>query len=707
MAHIISRIDLLVKAMRDDVRSLCKSHRKQMLSAYCASLFAGMHGYSADSAFFRQLDKYLSSRQLIIKHMTKGSGLSLLQTQFMFSMLMSALPVLFGTDCYHENKDKIHGYIRHKGHWVERTYDDDDIDPDHDGMTERNCVLIIVASRQFGKTFAATIHIAAMMLGCDRIDVLLIAQCKALSLTNMNDVRSAILTVRGTLDDAVINNTDHLKFRANPGTNSSPMDFSTLQCKVGNPNNIRGVHPNIVWMDEFEFQPEAVFTSAVLPLMSKEGRALLMTSTHNEDYYIGNEIIQRGREHARVINISLSCKYCKEKGPASAAACLHNQHLRPPWKNKGLRHIHINALAEMDQMSFLTEMVNAGAGTGAVFTRDDVENIAVLGRRHRINPFTLPGRSTEPVLMIGVDPNGNGKDAYSLCAMVLDMGHQPPGRLINRDLVRYVVVAIDTAGSFYNDPTERGRFIGRFLASTYTILRNHGVKVGITILAIEPNMGGGMAHDTAVSFHLQNTAVCSQLSITQPHLWLYVHIPSHAISDATGVERENYYCDGIRPTTMYSKTYYVNTLTWILKRGVMQRLDFMGNASFTPEGMEQLSEERWAAQRQQLCRFERIPTSNPAFSKFSGKGGKHGKDDMVMAMLFVTYYFHQLSMGSPKDPGNPGSRTPLRIIPFKSEQLNMYRDGTTDERMANFVKTAAKLINGANDASGPPAKRGK
>lgn len=182
--------------------------------------------------------------------------------------------------------------------------------------------------------------------------------------------------------------------------------------------SLRGESVDVAGVDEGFFCPESVMREFLLPVMSVEGRTMLVISTHNpkgERSVLKQFVCPPGEGGGRdaamrmmdAVNITLVCDACLKRDPNIKRACVHRAYLLPRWKSADVGDTIGSALSTRLAQ---TELLGLSIPDDTYCFRK--QDIAEACTQNVLHDVQLPTTGTRSSIYVIIDPAGAGPSSF-------------------------------------------------------------------------------------------------------------------------------------------------------------------------------------------------------------------------------------------------------------------------------------------------------
>ena len=200
------------------------------------------------------------------------------------------------------------------------------------------------------------------------------------------------------------------------------------------PHALRGVGGQVIWCEEADYMPPAIFVKIVLPLLEISNAVLLMITTVTNKYSLFHKVTEKrmpdtGEMIFNKIAIRLQCERCRRL----RKSCRHNLHLLPGWKN--VSKFQTNEVLYGEEFADIRQQESLGIvdeGEGGLIEPWQIDRLSKQSR------FKYDIEMPPNYVHICVDPQAGGSSGYAISAVTLFQGrfivscalraqHTPPG----------------------------------------------------------------------------------------------------------------------------------------------------------------------------------------------------------------------------------------------------------------------------------------
>ena len=201
------------------------------------------------------------------------------------------------------------------------------------GVKSTSVQVQIIQPRQSGKTIMMCILMCVLMCCCPGSEIVCIAVSKVQSTKILTTMRGFYEQLPAEFKKRVIiSNAENMVVEHRPGV------FTKISCRSQIIDACRGMTPDFVCIDEFEFLKAMFYNYVVIPLFAVEGRIMATISTPGAPEsamtaFRRRAIIQQGRGNnfVRVYDFAMICELCRAKDIADM--CAHGFWMLPKWKS--------------------------------------------------------------------------------------------------------------------------------------------------------------------------------------------------------------------------------------------------------------------------------------------------------------------------------------------------------------------------------------
>lgn len=300
--------------------------------------------------------------------------------------------------------------------------------------------VLIVTARGIGKTWSVAMFVAALLMHCPAISISVFAVAKraAVNMIRLIDqMASSHPTGRGMV--VTPRSAERLRMRA-PGAGAA--DERVVTALPSRSDTTRGVHSNVVIVDEMAFITDALLKETILPTIVKKRTCMVGISTpqgRDNIYTWLTTFVEPNTDPPRLMfNVVQAGRVC----PACLAAdkaleCTHMRASVPPWMSLG-------KVARMQQLFADDPHLHARENLGVVadagrkaFPAADVEALCAN-----------VARDVAPVVKcvyVACDPSGGGSSEFALVGVAEEVSGRlsvrpppsplPPSQSARRSIV--------------------------------------------------------------------------------------------------------------------------------------------------------------------------------------------------------------------------------------------------------------------------------
>lgn len=530
---------------------------------------------------------------------------------------------------------------------------------------------VLVCPRRFGKTIAATVFVAAMLLWApDNLNITVYSvsmnsatefrlqveqffhEMAAIELGDAEGARHACISNKGQFTVINAHHRVPTPAQAEALRKQGKCNSLTVMCGGVASNGARGVRQGLIVLDEASFINSETLMKSVAPATSQAGVTLLAVSSplslrNSRGFFnLFVRFVQvalsdpRLRKQVCVMLVSLYCDECRAAG-IPASKCKHNLHKLPPWVSVSQSAVS-KALMGGDEKSIQQELYGVLDGeqkqTGLVFSPADVESL--FTGRPQIPEFTLAEPDAPTFALINgsarsaeqiewddlrtantfIDPSGAGKCSAHVMVTVVFCPR----------LQKHVIVGMGRISAYHLCDQYKGNAgetrPDEFQTETHTVtyfkellaqpaLRNHRHRV-----FIESNMSDAL-----------------------------IQLISRSVRAAAGRRSDIFeFADqrrrmGVR-TTITTKNRAVADFTRVMlpaNKVVVAENVFCFVRPFVKNQCSPGQERNFLEHqlRSECKRFRRTKVSANGLSSFSGKGSEVGEsDDLILAIIMLLYW---------------------------------------------------------------------
>jgi len=282
-------------------------------------------------------------------------------------------------------------------------------------ITEIRQEVLISTGRGHGKTIAVAMILAVIAMHCVNKKICLFASGLRLAMEMLEKTR-ALIEDHPSGQGRVIarhSSAQKLRVRGPRNHNGNGKNVNQLWALPGKSETVRGLHPDVIVVDEFTFTNSDVFMKAILPMTQREGVTLIGISTPQGR----NNIFSRlqtmmddsipPRPMYRVITSGRICEDCRRKKQPDK--CTHMDAHIPEW-------------FDVHQMTRAKQILQSSLGSSALYVNE------ALGEMADIEPgafeledidalinnvphgMALSTSSTVTCIYLACDTNGPGKN---------------------------------------------------------------------------------------------------------------------------------------------------------------------------------------------------------------------------------------------------------------------------------------------------------
>jgi hypothetical protein len=209
---------------------------------------------------------------------------------------------------------------------------------------------IIIAQRRMGKSVAAEMAVAAMLLACPNIKIIALAKSSQSAegdsgfLGGVRDILLHLFKIK-----LKISNPGEIKYM------HSEVDYRVMFAYVASVDGLRGAGCDFLVADECSFYDKLVWIRTIFPVTSPDHVGMLGLSTlaTKEDEFV-SRLIASGRIPS--ITFSLVCPACRLAGETEV--CKHRYASRPRWFGTMKTEL-IKSFMEDDPEDFAREIIGA------------------------------------------------------------------------------------------------------------------------------------------------------------------------------------------------------------------------------------------------------------------------------------------------------------------------------------------------------------
>jgi hypothetical protein len=198
--------------------------------------------------------------------------------------------------------------------------------------------VLISAGRVNGKTFAVAMMLAMVLLHCPNIEVVVFASGLRLAMEMLLKVRRFIEGHPNGVGRIIERHSSvlTLRVRGPVGRAGAGKDVRALFALPSKADTVRGLHKNVIVIDEFTFSKAEVFMEAILPMTQRDEVTLIGISTPKGRNNIFSKLLTfvdtRKTPPRLMYNVILSgrvCEDCRKKKQADK--CTHMDAELPEW----------------------------------------------------------------------------------------------------------------------------------------------------------------------------------------------------------------------------------------------------------------------------------------------------------------------------------------------------------------------------------------
>lgn len=305
------------------------------------------------------------------------------QVTFHNDMIMASLPHIFGTKIWATHSRVILQLL---------------------GLEEIfNQFVIFSTPRQFGKTTAVAMFIAAMLLAVPSCKILVFAQVLRGSINLLRQIKQFYLQYDPDRLNVAVESQQAFVI----SETKDPEDplRSEVMSLPGTSKGSRGSTANIIILEEAGFMDNSLVQETVLPMLMVSDRTLIGISTPPKDmnqfYWSFFDLDDvDGQPIFKKVKLMRVCEECSDAGLTN---CTHVPDISPPWQTSE-RKKRIQALYGDETTKFNREI-------GGAFTSDTINvfNHKLVDRlfkeKERVNGsnFGFP-----PIVFVSIDPSSGG-----------------------------------------------------------------------------------------------------------------------------------------------------------------------------------------------------------------------------------------------------------------------------------------------------------
>jgi hypothetical protein len=626
--------------------SLLIDHIDQDITAKC-------NGASAITHFIRVL------RSIQLKVCPRGIGRA--QQQMLFEMTMGALPAIVGIEQYNTDPVCFHDEMRRNNFWVDVSLDDQD-STDHDTSTARNFFVFLQCPRQVGKSTAARLFLASILVARPKIILVTLAQNLVLSRENVAKIKDMLLAA-------------DVAFHRSSAERLILANGSVLSANA----SIRGLSPHGIYADEIAFMDTEVVTKGIIPITQNAGVFCLATTTPNQDNEMTRVFVEELRAYMRIVNICMVCPACMQLGEDEAALCCHRLFITPPWRGDPLRAANIRAILQAaDSQGYAQEMLNVvSGGPTAAFPIDRLK-VLRSALQNPANPLRVDitnqprGWLVNDSILIGVDPNYRGtRDAFVLTALGI-MAYAGNTPIYLGHAISVTSICMDASFK---------AFVHKFLEVLMTTIPH----VTTIITAIEPNQMGATQYFAQC---LSVWVLSSNQQLRWPRLKI-VHVmhsstnKDHQQMAAVRHETRPKLLLGIPAPSLQNKQDYHKVARAILDTERLCVAHPMAVLRRQGQLLTNAMTEAWNQFIEQMANYKKIVTHIHNNVRYSGKETGCRRDDLVMGFMIALYFALEMLV-------NPYSQVQVSEIP--RDVLFMQDDPVLAATAAEQAAAAADLV---------------
>ena len=197
----------------------------------------------------------------------------------------------------------------------------------------------------------------------------------------------------------------------------NPLDIRKIHSYPSNPKTLRGTGGDVVYMEEAAFMSLDVFFQVVLPLLEMDTTALIAISTPLDGLNFYSEMFElKGADNKPLFNtlrVGLACDRCIKAGKSTE--CTHMKDIIPPWKSAAKFDMVKSVYGDRKDLLARESMGQITNDAASVFSQKQVD---ILMRK----PLWRLKNAAQYVYL-GVDPNGGGTSDFAIVTMTMEMNN--------------------------------------------------------------------------------------------------------------------------------------------------------------------------------------------------------------------------------------------------------------------------------------------
>lgn len=274
--------------------------------------------------------------------------------------------------------------------------------------------VMIITSRGEGKTYAVAMFIASALMNCPGLTVAVFAVSMRASENVLRLVKAMLLScARGSaMMDRQISGKQSITLRGE----GNEGDIRVVTALPNSPDTTRGVHADMMIVDEASFVDPALMMETIIPTTTKKRTCVIMISTpkgQDNIYTWLTDLVDTSVDPpVPLFNVVRAGKVCQACVAADKAfSCTHMRTSTPAWKSESKIARMKILYADRPDLELMEIKGVSADSERAAFTRAHVDAMFgnVVVRVHNIK-----------CVYIAVDPSGGGSSEFAAVAFVED-----------------------------------------------------------------------------------------------------------------------------------------------------------------------------------------------------------------------------------------------------------------------------------------------
>ena len=445
--------------------------------------------------------------------------------------------------------------------------------------------VLCLTPRRFGKTTSVAMFVAAYALSVPNSTQCIFSTGRRASQALLELIRDLIK--KGKYASKILKcNQETLIIQGD-----SPLDIRKVHSYPSCARTLRGTGGDVVYMEEAAFMSLDVFFQVVLPLLEMETTALIAISTPLDGLNFYSEMFELegadGKPMFNTLKVGLACDRCQKLGKATE--CTHMKDIIPPWKSAAKFDMVKSVYGDRKDLLARESMGQITNDAASVFSQKQVNAL--------MKKPLWKMKSNPEYVFLGVDPNGGGTSDFAIVTLTMEMNN-------------IIICGMETY------PAKSHEEISNLLIEDIRSIRQHpDLKNAWIINFFESNLGQESAH-------------MAHMVKDERKVWTMYE------KGKAGVV-----------TTNERKIKYVSSVLSFFNNGGIHFISDTICANQYIDANDRLGLVKKEFKKQ-LLQFQKNviqPTQpwNLAKIIYSGKVKDGMKDDIVMTLLFTTFWAQQ------------------------------------------------------------------